>query len=112
MKHASSRRNSSHRKLEQGASAGRLEAMISGSPKTAKPLPNRSGTKLLSAIVSVERSVAIDPIKNVGVALSFDDFKPDNDIVDEDGMPGKPSLPAGSVLGSYSHVMIPSLVRR
>jgi hypothetical protein len=65
------------------------------------------GTKLWSAIVSVERSVAIDPIKNVGVALSFDDFKPDNDIVDEDGMPGKPSLPAGSVFGSYPHVMIP-----
>jgi hypothetical protein len=83
--------------------------MLSGSPETAKPLPNRTvpGTKLSSAIVSVERSVAIDPVENVGVALSFDDFKPDNDIVDEDGMPGKPSPPVGSVLGSYSHVMIP-----
>jgi hypothetical protein len=82
--------------------------MLSGSPETAKPLPNRNvpGTKLSSAIVSVECSVAIDPIKNVGVALSLDDLEPDNDIVDEDGMPGKPSLPACPVLGSYSHVMI------
>ena len=87
---------------------------MSCSPKTAKPLPDRNApaTKLASAIVPVERPVAIDPIKDIGIASSLDDLEPNNDIVDEDGVPGKPSLPAGSVLGSYSHVMIPSFGSR
>ena len=96
--------------MKQRASAARLETMMSGAPKTAKPLPNRStpGAKLSPAIVPVERSVAVDPVKDIGIAPSFDDFKPNGDIVDQDGMPGKPSLPARPVLGFHSHVMIPS----
>ena len=75
---------------------------------------NRSvpGAKLSSAITPIEGSIAIDPIKDIGVASSFDDFKPDSHIVDKDRMPGKPSLPVGSVLGSHSHVMIPSFGSR
>ena len=84
--------------------------MTSGSPEVTERVPRRNapGLKLSSAIVPVERSVAIDPIEDIGVASSFDDFKPDSDIVDKDGMPGKPSFPVGSVFGSHSHVMIPS----
>ena len=84
--------------------------MMSRSPKTTKPLPNGNvpGTKLSPAIVPVECPVAVDPIEDIGVASSFDDFKPNGDIVDKNGKPGKPSLPARPVLGSHSHVMIPS----
>jgi hypothetical protein len=82
--------------------------MMSGSPNIAQPSPNRSerGAKLSSVIVLVDCSIAIDPIKYIRIPLSFDDFKPDSSIVDNDGMPGKPSPPAGSVFGSYSHFMI------
>jgi len=81
---------------------------MSGSPNIAQPSPNRSerSAKLSSAIVLVDCSIAIDPIKYIRIPLPFDDFKPDSSIVDNDGMPGKPSPPAGSVFGSYSHFMI------
>ena len=62
--------------------------------------------KLSSAIVLVDCSIAIDPIKYIGIPFSFDDFKPDSNIIDNDGMPGKPSPPAGSVFWSHSHLMI------
>ena len=85
-----------------------LRAMMSGSPNIAQPSPNRSvrGAKLSAVIVPVDCSIAIDPIKYIRIPFSFDDFKPDRSIVDNDGMPGKPSAPAGSVFGSYSHFMI------
>jgi hypothetical protein len=75
---------------------------------------NRDGpdAKLLSAIVPVDCSIAIDPIKYIGVPSSFDDFEPDSNIIDNDRMPGKPSPPAGSVFGSHSHFMIPSFGSR
>jgi hypothetical protein len=85
-----------------------LRAMMSGSPNIAQPSPNRSerDTKLSSRIVVLDCSIAIDPIKYIRIPFSFDDFKPDSNIIDNDGMPGKPSAPAGSVFGSYSHFMI------
>jgi len=81
--------------------------MMSGSPDIAQPSPNRSerDAKLPSVIV-LDCSIAIDPIKYIRIPFSFDDFKPDSNIIDNDGMPGKPSAPAGSVFGSYSHFMI------
>jgi hypothetical protein len=89
-------------------------AMTSGSPNIAQPSPNRSvrGVKLSSVIVLVDCSIAIDPIKYIGIPFSFDDFKPDSNIIDNDGMPGKPSVPACSVFGSYSHFMILSFGSR
>jgi len=94
-------------------SAGLLCAMTSGSPNIAQPSPDRSvrGAKLSSVIVLVDCSIAIDPIKYIRIPFSFDDFKPDSNIIDNDGMPGKPSPPAGSVFGSFSHFMILHLVR-
>jgi hypothetical protein len=91
-----------------------LCAMTSGSPNIAQPSANGSvrGVKLSSAIVLVDCSIAIDPIKYIRIPFSFDDFKPDSNIVDNDGMPGKPSVPACSVLGSYSHFMILSFGSR
>jgi hypothetical protein len=88
--------------------------MTSGSPNIAQPSPNRSvrGVKLSSVIVPVDCSIAIDPIKYIWIPFSFDDFKPDSNIIDKDGMPGKPSVPACSVFGSYSHIMIPSFGSR
>jgi hypothetical protein len=81
--------------------------MMSGSPNIAQPSPNRSerDAKLPSVIV-LDCSIAIDPIKYIRIPFSFDDFKPDSNIIDNDGMPGKPSAPAGSVFGFYSHFMI------
>jgi hypothetical protein len=107
-------RSSSHREMKQGASAGPLCAMTLGSPNIAQPSPNRSvpDAKLVSVIVPVDCSIAIDPIKYIRVPFSFDDFKPDSNIIDNDRMPGKPSLPAGSVLGPYSHFMILSFGSR
>ena len=81
---------------------------MSGSPNIAQPSPNRSGrgAKLSSVTVLVDCPIAIDPIKYIRIPFSFDDFKPDSNIIDNDGMPGKPSAPAGFVFGSYSHFMI------
>ena len=78
---------------------------MSGSPEIAQPSPNRSERDAKPSSV-VDCSIAVDPIKYIRIPLSFDDFKPDSNIIDNDGMPGKPSAPAGSVFGSYSHFMI------
>ena len=85
-----------------------LCTMMSGSPNIAQPSPNWSerGAKLSCVIVLVDCSIAIDPIKYIRIPFSFDDFKPDSNIIDNDGMPGKPSSPAGSVFGSFSHFVI------
>jgi len=93
--------------------AGSLRAMISGSPNIAQasPNPSEAGEKPSSVIAPVDYSIAVDPIKYVGVPSSFDDFKPDSNIVDNDGVPGKPSLPTGSVFRSFSHLMILSFGR-
>jgi hypothetical protein len=78
------------------------------------PSRNRDGpdAKLLSAIVPIDCSVAVDPIKYIRVPPSFDDFEPDSYTIDNDRMPGKPSLPAGSVFGSHSHFMVLSFGSR
>jgi hypothetical protein len=84
-----------------------LCATMSGSPNIAQPSPNRSEPDAkLSSVIILDCSIAIDPIKYIRIPLSFDDFKPDSNIIDNHGMPGKPSAPAGSVFGSYSHFMI------
>jgi hypothetical protein len=81
--------------------------MMSGSPNIAQPSPNRTKRDAkLSSVIVLDCSIAIDPIKYIRIPFSFDDFKPDSNIIDNDGMPGKPSAPAGSVFGSYSHFMI------
>jgi hypothetical protein len=81
--------------------------MMSGSPNIAQPSPNRSERDAnLSSVIVLDCPVAIDPIKYIRIPFSFDDFQPDSNIIDNDGMPGKPSAPAGSVFGSYSHFMI------
>ena len=84
-----------------------LCATMSGSPNIAHRTPNRSepDAKLSSGII-LDCSIAIDPIKYIRIPLPFDDFKPDSNIIDNHGMPGKPSAPAGSVFGFYSHFMI------
>jgi len=86
-------------------------ATMSGFPDIAQPSPSRSvrGAKLSFATLLVDSSIAVDPIEYIGISFSFDDLEPDGRIIDEDGMPGKPSPPAGSVFGSYFHFMILSL---
>lgn len=84
-----------------------LCAMMSGSPNIAQPSPNRSERDAkASSVIILDCSIAIDPIEYIRIPFSFDDFKPDSNIIDDDGMPGKPSAPAGSVFGSYFHFMI------
>ena len=84
-----------------------LCAMMSGSPNIAQPSPNRSERDAkLSSVIILDCSIAIDPIEYIRIPFSFDDFKPDSNIIDNDGMPGKPSSPAASVFGSFSHFMI------
>jgi hypothetical protein len=61
-------------------------------------------------IVPIDISIAVDPVKYIGVPSSFNDFKPDGDIVDDDRVPGKPSPPMHSVLGPSSHGMPLSLL--
>src|SRR5947208_567919 len=58
--------------------AGSLRAMISGSPNIAQasPNPSEAGEKPSSVIAPVDYSIAVDPIKYVGV--------PDSNIVDND----------------------------
>ena len=101
---ANRERGPSHREKKQ---ALQLCATMSGSPNIAQPSPNRSEPDAkLSSVIILDCSIAIDPIKYIRIPLSFDDFKPDSNIIDNHGMPGKPSAPAGSVFGSYSHFMI------
>lgn len=80
-------------------------------PVGAKPSPTESPrrAKIFSPMRSINDPVAIDPVEYVRVPSSFDDFEPDRDVVDEDGVPGKPSSPCGSVFWLYSHLIIPSL---
>src|SRR5262245_61667514 len=94
-------------------SAGLLCLMTSGFPNIPQPSSDRRvrSAQLSSVIVLFDCSIAIDPIKYIRIPLSFDDFQPDSSVIDNDGMPGKPSPPTGSVFGSYSHFMILHLVR-
>ena len=89
-------------------SQGLAALMTSGSPIVAKPSQTEAPqeTSEFSRTIPVNYSIAIDPIKYIRIPFSFDDFKPDSNIIDNDGMPGKPSAPASSVFGSYSHFMI------
>lgn len=97
-------RSPSHREKNQCASAVRD---VSGSPNIAQPSPNPGERNAkLSSVIVLDCSIAIDPIKYIRIPFSFDDFKPDSNIIDNDGMPGKPPAPAGSVFGFYSHFMI------
>jgi hypothetical protein len=88
-----------------------LCSMMLGFPTVAEPSPTRSPTdaKVFSPITSINYSVAIDPIKYIGVPFSFYYFEPDSNIINNDGMPGKPSSPFGSVSGFYSHFIVHSL---
>jgi hypothetical protein len=80
---------------------------MSGFPDITQPSPNRSERDAkASSVIVLDCSIAIDPIKYIRITFSFDDFKPDSNIIDNHGMPGKPSAPAGSVFGSYSHFKI------
>jgi hypothetical protein len=62
-------------------------------------------------MTSINHPIAVDPIEYVRVSPSFDYFEPDRNIVNDDGMPGKPSSPLGSVLGLYFHFIHPPLAR-
>src|SRR5277367_2533937 len=86
--------------------------MPSGSPTQPSPNRNVPCAKLFPANVLIDCPIAIDPIEYIGLSLSFDDFKPDSNIVDNDGMPGKPFPPNGSVLGCFFHLMILSFGSR
>jgi hypothetical protein len=54
-------------------------------------------------MASINDSIAKDPVKYIRISFSLHDFQPNSNIVDNDGMPGEPSLPPGSVLGTYLH---------
>ena len=86
-------------------SAGPPRSTMSDSAIVAKPSPTGSplGAKVFSPVRSINYPVAIDPIKYIRVPLSFYYFEPDRNIVDKNGMPGKPSSPCGSIFGFYSH---------
>jgi hypothetical protein len=58
------------------------------------------------AVVSINYSIAIDPIKYIRIPFSFYYFKPDSNAINNDRMPSKPSSPPFSVFGSYFHFMI------
>jgi len=89
-------------------SAGPLCSAMSDSPIAVKSQSATSprGANVSSPIGSINYTVAVDPIKYVRVSFSFDDFEPDGDVVDNDGMPGEPSSPCGSVFWLYSHLII------
>jgi hypothetical protein len=95
------------RLLSRNRSLGTSSSPIINQPSRE---PSEPGARPLSAIVPVDCSIAVDPIKYIGVPSSFDDFKPDGHIVDNDGVPGKPFSPVHSVLGPYSHLMPLSLL--
>src|SRR5215470_17483419 len=82
---------------------------MSGFPAVAQPssFANPSERKESSAVVSIEDSIAVDPIKYVGIPLSFDDFEPDRDVINDDGMPSKPFSPFGPVPGFDFHFIHP-----
>jgi len=80
-------------------------------PKSSKAR-NPSDVKVSSPMTSIDNSIAIDPIEYIGIPFSFDYFKPDGDIVDDDWMPGKPSSPLGPIFGFYFHFIHPFIVVR
>jgi hypothetical protein len=63
-------------------------------------------TSVFSATIPINYSIAIDPIKYIRIPFSFHYFKPHSNIVNNNRMPGEPSLPPRSVLGSYFHLRI------
>jgi hypothetical protein len=82
----------------------------SGFPAVAQPssIANPSERKEFSPVTSIDDSIAVDPIKYVGIPLSLNDFEPDRDVINDDGMPGKPFSPFGPVLGFDFHFIHPS----
>jgi hypothetical protein len=84
-----------------------LCATMSGSPNIAQPTPNRSepDAKLSSGII-LDCSIAIDPIKYIRIPFSFYYFKPDSNVINNNRMPSKPSLPFSSIFGFHSHFVI------
>jgi hypothetical protein len=64
--------------------------------------------EVFSPIAFINHAIAIDPVEYIRIPLSLDDFEPDGNIINNDGMPSKPSLPSGSVLGFQSHFITPS----
>jgi uncharacterized NAD(P)/FAD-binding protein YdhS len=88
--------------------------MTSGSPIVAKPSQTEAPqeTSEFSRTIPVNYSIAIDPIKYIGISFSFHYFEPHSNIVNNNGMPSEPSLPPRSVLGSYFHLRILSFGSR
>jgi hypothetical protein len=86
--------------------------MPSRSPIVAKSSLTPPDSRLSFGTISIDHSITINPIKYIGVASPFYDFKPDGDIIDDDGMPSEPSLPRLSVFRSYFHFMILSFGAR
>jgi hypothetical protein len=86
--------------------------MMSGFQAVAKSSSagNPPEVKVSPPMTSIDDSVAIDPVEYVGVPLSFHDFEPDGDIVDDDWMPGKPSSPLGPVFRFYFHFIHPFIL--
>jgi hypothetical protein len=86
----------------------RLCSMMSGFPNVAKPSPTSSppDEKVFSPNTLINYSIAIDPVKYIRLPFSFYYFEPDSNVINNDGMPGKPYSPFGSVFGSYSHFII------
>jgi hypothetical protein len=93
--------------------AGPLCSITSGSPILAKPSQAKEPpeTSVSLRTISIDHSIAIDPIKYIGIPFSFHYFKPHGNIVDNDRMPSEPSSPRRSVFGAYFHFMILALVR-
>jgi hypothetical protein len=88
--------------------------MMSGFPTVAKPSPTRRPphARVFSAISLSKYSVAIDPIKYIRIPFSFYYFKPDSNVINNNRMPSKPSLPFSSIFGFHSHFVILSFGSR
>jgi hypothetical protein len=88
--------------------------MVSESPIAAIPSPtgNPPIVKMFSPATSINHSIAINPVKYIRVPSSFYYFEPDSNIINNDGMPGKPSSPCGSIPGLYPHFIILSFLVR
>lgn len=102
--------------MKQAAQAQQVQlcSTMSGFPTVAKPSPTRRppDARVFSAISSIKYSIAIDPIKYIRIPFSFYYFKPDSNVINNNRMPSKPSLPFNSIFGFHSHFVIPSFGSR
>ena len=102
--------------MKQAAQAQQVQlcSTMSGFPTVAKPLRTRRppDARVFSAISSIKYSIAIDPIKYIRIPFSFYYFKPNSNVINNNRMPSKPSLPFSSIFGFHSHFVIPSFGSR